>query len=213
MTKKFKAITVFCSASYSTAPVYCEYMRKVGELLAQNNITLVFGGGDEGMMGKVLQGVLNKNGPVKGIITEKLFEAECHNPSVYKEGQLVKVDTMAERKRLLIDLGDAILVGPGGWGTIDEFSEYAVSVQLGDAERKPLIFLNFNDFWRPVKDMLLHMLQEGTLNQDRVDFIDFADSIEDIFKALDRTQARIDARESGEPIVAPFCACTSAPRK
>jgi len=213
MTQKYKTITVFCSASGSTASIYCEYMRRVGEILAERGITLVFGGGDEGMMGKVLQGVLNKNGKKYAVITEKLFPLECHNPSVYTDGELIKVETMAERKAKLIELGDAILVGPGGWGTIDEVSEYAVAVQIGDAVRKPMLFLNFNHFWKPMMHMMLNMLQEGTLNNNKVDFIDFCDNLDDIFPTLDKIQERIEARKNGTPVVAPFCACVEAPRQ
>ena len=213
MTKKFKSITVFCSASGSTASIYCEYMRKVGEMLAENGITMVFGGGDEGMMGKVLQGVLNKNGKKYAVITEQLFPLECHNPSVYTKGELITVDTMAERKAKLIELGDAILVGPGGWGTVDEVSEYAVAVQIGNAARKPMLFLNFNNFWKQMMHMMLNMLQEGTLNNNKVDFIDFVNDIDGIFPTLDKIQERIEARENGTPVVAPFCACVEAPRQ
>ena len=213
MTEKFKSVTVFCSASGSTSPIYAEYMRKVGEMLAERGITMVFGGGDEGMMGKVLQGVLNKNGEKRGIITEKLFALECHNPSVYKEEELIRVNTMAERKAKLFEMCDAILVGPGGWGTLDEVSEYAVTVQLGDVKRKPMLFLNFEDFWRPMIQMTLNMLQEGTLDHNKVDFIDFVNDIDGIFPALEKIQERIDSREKGVPVISPFCACVEAPRQ
>lgn len=213
MTEKFKSITVFCSASGSTSSVYANYMRRVGEVLAEKGITMVFGGGDEGMMGKVLQGVLNKNGEKRGIITEKLFALECHNPSVYKDEELIRVDTMAERKIKLFEMCDAILVGPGGWGTLDEVSEYAVTVQLGEVKRKPMLFLNFEDFWRPMIQMTLNMLQEGTLDHNKVDFIDFVNDIDGIFPALEKIQERIDSRENGKPVVSPFCACAEAPRQ
>lgn len=213
MTQKYKSITVFCSASGTTSPIYAEHMRRVGEMLADNGITMVFGGGDEGMMGKVLQGVLNRNGKKYGIITEKLFPLECHNPAVYKESELICVDTMIERKKKLIDMGDAILVGPGGWGTIDEISEYAVSVQLGDVERKPMLFLNFEGFWQPMIQMTLNMLQEGTLDQGKVDFMDFVNDVEGILPALDKVQERIDGRKRGEPFKSSFCACVEAPRQ
>lgn len=213
MNQKFKAITVFCSASGSTAPLYGEYMRRVGEILAEKGVTMVFGGGDEGMMGKVLQGVLNKNGKKRGIITEKLFALECHNPSVYQEEELIRVTSMAERKAKLFEMCDAILVGPGGWGTLDEVSEYAVTVQLGEVKRKPMLFLNFNNFWKPMMDLTLNMLQDGTLDNNKVDFIDFVNDINGIFPALEKIQERIDARESGNPVIAPFCACVEAPRQ
>lgn len=194
MESRYKAITVFCSASGSTSSVHRGPMREVGEELAKRGITMVFGGGNEGMMGRVLEGVKNKDGNVLGIITRKLLPLELKDPSVYKEGELMVVETMSERKHYLFEKCDAIFVGPGGWGTIDEISEFAVTVQIGDLPRKPMIFLNFNDFWKPMKEMVLNMLQEGTLDKDKVDFIEFADTLEEAFEELDKVQARIDAR-------------------
>lgn len=198
MEKQYKTVTVFCSATDDTSAIYREFMRELGETLAERGLTLVFGGGDQGLMGTVLNAVLNKGGDVRGIITHKLLGLECHNPDVYKEGQLILVDTMIERKKLLMEMGDIILVGPGGWGTIDEFSEYAVSVQIGDVERKPMVFLNFNDFWRAQKEQVLNMLQEGTLEQDKVDFIEFADTIDEVFEDIEKVQTRLDARAREE---------------
>ena len=96
---------------------------------------------------------------------------------------------------------------------VDEVSEYAVTVQLGDVKRKPMLFLNFEDFWRPMIQMTLNMLQEGTLDHNKVDFIDFVNDIDGIFPALEKIQERIDSREKGVPVVSPFCACVEAPRQ
>lgn len=198
MAKEYKTVTIFCSATDDTSAIYREFMRELGETLAERGLTLVFGGGDQGLMGTVLNAVLNKDGDVRGIITHKLLHLECHNPDVYKPGQLILVDTMIERKKLLMEMGDIILVGPGGWGTIDEFSEYAVSVQIGDVKRKPMIFLNFNGFWRAQKEQVFNMLQEGTLEQDKVDFIEFADTIDEVFEDIEKVQTRLDARAREE---------------
>lgn len=191
----YKRITVFASASGSVASVHHTPMRQTGELLAEHGITMVFGVGDEGMMGSVFQGVRNKNGKVIGITTQKLLDLQCRDQSVYRPGEIKVVPTLSERKMEMFKLGDAILVGPGGWGTIDEFSEFAVTIQTKEIEKKPLIFLNFNEFWKPLQELILNMLQEGTLDQDKVDFVEFIDHPDEIFDAIEKVQNRIDANK------------------
>ena len=78
MTQKYKSIAVFGGASSTISSVYHEYMRRTGELLAEQGITMVFGIGDEGVMGSTFQGVRNKNGKVLGITTLKLLELQLH---------------------------------------------------------------------------------------------------------------------------------------
>lgn len=193
MTLNYKAITVFASASGAVASVHHEPMRRVGELLAEKGITMVFGISDVGMMGSVFQGVRNKNGKVMGITTLKLLELQCEDPTVFRLDEMKIVPNLSKRKMDMFKMGDAILVGPGGWGTMDEFAEFSVTIQTGEIKKKPMIFLNFNGFWEPLRALILNMLQEGTLNQDKVDFVDFVDEVDDIMPALERLQKRIDA--------------------
>lgn len=190
---KIKAITVWASASGSVASVHHAPMRQVGELLAEKGITMVYGVGDEGMMGSAFQGVRNKNGKVIGITTPKLLELQCRDRSVFSPEEITVVDSFAERKFMMMKLGDAILIGPGGWGTIDELSEFAVTIQKKEIEKKPMIFLNFNNFWRPMRELILNMLQEGTLNQDKVDYIEFVNYPDEIFDAIEKVQNRLSA--------------------
>lgn len=194
--KKYQSITVWAGASPTISSIYHEPMRRVGELLAENNITMVYGIGDEGMMGCAFQGVRNKNGRVIGITTNKLLELQCKNRDVFKPEEIIVVENLAVRKAKMMQMGEAILVGPGGWGTIDEISDFAVSIQTGEIQRKPMIFLNFNHFWEPFGELILHMLQDGTLNQDKIDYIDFVSSPEEIFKALDKIENRLVAERT-----------------
>ncbi len=193
MILNYKAITVFASASGSVSSIHHQPMRQVGELLAKHGVTLVFGISDIGMMGSVFQGARNKGGKVMGITTLKLLELQCKDPTVFQLGEIKIVPNLSKRKRDMFQMGDAILVGPGGWGTIDEFAEFAVTIQTGEIQKKPMLFLNFNGFWEPLRALILNMLQEGTLNQDKVDFIDFVDQVDEIIPALERLQNRIDA--------------------
>ena len=191
--KKYKRITVWAGAAPTIAEVYHEPMFEVGQLLAKKKITMVYGIGDEGMMGAAFQGVRSKKGKVIGITTQKLLDLQCKNPNLFKKGEIEVVDNLAERKRKMMDLGEVILAGPGGWGTMDEISDFAVSIQTGEIKKKPLIFLNFNNFWAPFGEMLFNMLQEGTLNKDKTDFIEFVNEPSELFAAIEKVQNRLDA--------------------
>ena len=191
----YKMITAFCGAAPSISSVYHEPMRRTGEVLAEHGVTMIFGIGDNGLMGSMFQGVRNKNGSVVGITTLKLLELQCKEPSVFKLGEIKIVPNLSRRKMDMFQMGEAILVGPGGWGTIDEFSEFAVLIQTGEVKRKPMIFLNYNHFWEPFRALMLSMLQEGTLNQDKVDYVDFVDHPDEVFDVLEKVQNRLDAKQ------------------
>ena len=190
--KKFKNIAVFGGASPNIIPLYQPPMRRVGELLAENNITMVFGIGDNGLMGSSFQGVRNKNGKVIGITTERLLELQCQDPSIFKEDEIILTSNLSERKKLMFQKSDAVLIGPGGWGTLDECSEFATTIQVGEIPKKPMLFLNFSNFWNPFRTLIFNMLQDGMLSQNKVDFIDFVEKPEDIFIALDKIQNRLN---------------------
>lgn len=192
--KQYRMITAFAGAAPTISSVYYEPMRRTGEVLAEHGATMVFGIGDNGLMGSMFQGVRNKNGTVVGITTLKLLELQCKDPSVFQLGEIKIVPDLSRRKKDMFQMGEAILVGPGGWGTIDEFSEFAVLIQTGEVARKPMIFLNYNNFWEPFRALMLNMLQEGTLNQDKVDYVEFVSNPEEIFDALEKVQNRLDAK-------------------
>ena len=193
--KKYQAITVWAGAAPTISSIYHKPMRQVGELLAEKNITMVYGIGDEGMMGCVFQGIRNKNGKVMGITTEKLLELQCRDKSVFHPDEIMVVDNLAIRKAKMMQLGEAILVGPGGWGTIDEVSDFAVAIQTGEIEKKPLLFMDFNHFWAPMREMIFNMLQDGTLNQDKIDYIDFINEPDEIFEVLTKVENRLIAEK------------------
>lgn len=191
--KKYKAITVWAGAAPTITPVYHEPMRVIGEMLAERKIKMVYGIGDEGMMGAAFQGVRNKGGKVVGITTQKLLELQCKNRGVFKKNEITVVNDLSIRKRIMMQLGDVILAGPGGWGTLDEISDFAVAIQTGEIEKKPLIFLNFNNFWAPFAELIFNMLQDGTLNQGKTDFIEFINEPDELFDAITKVQNRLDA--------------------
>lgn len=200
MNHEIKSATVFCSAA-STYEPHVKLMQELGRFLVKNHWTLVFGGGSLGLMGTVLRSVKDADGKVRGIITGKLLNVELPNPEIYKDGELEIVETMNVRKHKLFEYGDIVIIGPGGWGTVDEFSEMAVGIQIGDVKRKPMIFLNADGFWEPLKKQIATMVDAQTLDETKLDFIGFADTIDAILPAIEKVQAQIKASDAIVPEV------------
>jgi uncharacterized protein (TIGR00730 family) len=147
-----KAITVYCASSDGIDQDYRDAAVRVGKALLERDIGLVFGGGRVGLMGEVARTVRAGGGRVVGIITRTLMDLEQGDPDC---DELIVVDTMRERKRLLVERSDGFLVLPGGIGTYEEFFETLVGRQLGEHD-KPIGIVNTDDFYRPLLDLFKH---------------------------------------------------------
>lgn len=176
----FKKITVFGSASNAISKKYNDQAFKLGELIARNNSTLVYGVGDTGMMGQVFHGLLKGCGAVRGITTQKLMELQCDDPNLFKEGEMVIVDDLSTRKFMMFDEGDMMVILPGGWGTLDELAEFCVMIQTGRIRKKPMIFVNLGGFWNPMKKQIRQMYKEGCLNDNKINYIGFVRKVEKV---------------------------------
>ena len=189
---KYKTVAVFGSARDSIDEAFRKPIFETGALLAEKGITMVFGVGDYGLMGESFRGVRSKGGKVLGITIPSLFHKQCPDPSVFHEGEVQIVDTLHDRKHIMMESADALLIAPGGWGTLDEIASLGVHASsLGDRTVKPMIFLNFNGFWDPLKKQFEIMLKHGAINPEQLIFVDWANTPDEIFDALDRAQKRI----------------------
>ena len=149
-----QAICVFCGANYGKRPSYRESARRVGEILAKRGITLVYGGGNVGLMGALADACLEKGGRVVGVIPRALKEKEIAHKDL---SEMHVVGSMHERKAMMADLADAFLTLPGGFGTWDEFCEALTWSQLG-LQKKACAFLNVEGYY----DALLAMTQRAS---------------------------------------------------
>ena len=113
-----QTLTVFCGSKNGRDPLFCEHAKQVGHLLAEKKITLIYGGGNNGIMGTVANAVLERNGKVIGIMPRFLAIPEHRHNGLT---EMMEVEDMHTRKRLLYEKCDAALVLPGGFGTMDEF--------------------------------------------------------------------------------------------
>lgn len=138
MSAKFESVAVYCASSDGSSPHWRAALTALGRSLARRNLTLVYGGGRVGMMGAVADAVLADGGRVVGVIPRAMVEAERAHTGV---SELHVVETMHQRKALMVELSGAFVAAPGGFGTFDELFETITWAQLG-IHGKPIGLLN-----------------------------------------------------------------------
>src|SRR6201996_7380229 len=137
------SISIFCGANFNGDPVLKEAVELLTEVMVDRNISLVFGGGKVGMMGLLADNMLSRGGKAIGVIPQFLMDKEVGHTGLT---ELHIVDTMHQRKQLMNDLCDGIIMLPGGFGTLEEFFEVLTWLQLG-LHNKPIGVLNVNGFY------------------------------------------------------------------
>lgn len=157
-----KSICVFCGSRLGSKPIYRETAKAVGQLIAQQQLRLVYGGGNIGLMGVVADAVLEYGGEVVGVIPGHLQEKEVGHAGLT---ELHVVSTMHERKALMANLSDAFVALPGGFGTFEEFCEILTWAQL-DLHRKPCGLLNVDGFYDPLLALFDRAVDEGFLRPE-----------------------------------------------
>ncbi len=155
------SLCVFCAARDGDSAELIEITRDFGTLLANRDITLVYGGGSLGLMGALADGCLDAGGRVVGVIPESMVAKELAHP---RATEMHVVQSMAERKIKLMDLGDAFCALPGGIGTLDELFEVLTAIQLKFIDA-PVGMLNSAGFWDAQIAMLDEMVARGFLFQ------------------------------------------------
>jgi uncharacterized protein (TIGR00730 family) len=150
---KIKSICVYCGSGPGTNPAFMEAARRFGRILAENRITLVYGGGSAGLIGACAEAVLDHGGFVTGIIPEFLTDREH---MLMRAQERIITRDLHERKRLMFERADAFVALPGGVGTLEELVEQLTWAQLG-RHRKPILIANIDHFWDPLRALLQHM--------------------------------------------------------
>lgn len=147
---------MFCGSSCGARSEYAVGAKRLGELMAQRNIGLVFGGGCVGLMGVVADTVLANGGEATGVIPDGLMRREIGHRGVTR---LHVVESMHQRKALMADLSDAFIALPGGYGTLEEFAEIVTWSQLG-IQVKPCVLLNLEGYWDGLLNFIDHAVNE-----------------------------------------------------
>jgi uncharacterized protein (TIGR00730 family) len=145
-----KAICVFCGANFNGDPILKQAIEQLAEIMVTREITLIYGGGKVGVMGLLADTVLNNGGKAVGVIPRFLMDKEVGHTGLTA---LHIVENMHQRKQLMNDLCDGIIMLPGGFGTLEEFFEVLTWLQLG-LHSHPVGILNVNGFY----DLLLQQM-------------------------------------------------------
>lgn len=162
---KINSLTVFCGSKSGNDPIYINHAKMLGEMLAQKNITLVYGGGNKGMMGALANACLEQGGKVIGIMPKILSGIEHAHGSLT---EMIEVEDMHSRKKLLYERCDAALILAGGYGTMDEFFEMLTWNQL-NIHNKKIYVVNSNGFYENLILFLEKIESENFLYHKIVD--------------------------------------------
>jgi uncharacterized protein (TIGR00730 family) len=157
-----KAVCVYCGSNTGIQPIYAARAARLGERLARDRLTVVYGGGNVGLMGVLADAALSAGGEVVGVIPEQLVGWEVAHAGL---SRLEVVSSMHERKARMFDLSDAFIALPGGFGTLDEMFEMLTWRQLGLGD-KPCAFLDVHGFYTPLIAMLDRMVEQGFLRAE-----------------------------------------------
>ena len=152
-----KKLCVFCGSSFGNHKQYAETANELGNLIAKENMELVYGGAQVGLMGEIASTVLKAGGKVTGVIPRQLIEKEVAHKGLTK---LHIVESMHERKKLMADLADSFIAMPGGFGTLEEIFEVVAWGQL-DFHSKPLGLLNVRGYYDKLISFLDHSVNEN----------------------------------------------------
>lgn len=177
-----KALCVFCGASNAAPREHLEAGAVFGSMLAQRGVRLVYGGGDCGVMGTVANAVLKGGGKVTGVFPMSLKNIESEHASL---SEIIMVESMHERKRVMFERSEAIVVLPGGFGTMDEMFEIITWKQLRFHE-KPIVIFNHKGYWDTLVALMDNIINTGFAREETRGYYTIVNSLEDIFKAVDK---------------------------
>ncbi len=175
-------VCVFCGSSMGNEPRYQEAAAQLGEVLAQNDCTLYYGGANVGLMKIIADKMLEKGKRVVGIIPKLITDMEIAHEGVT---EMIEVDSMSERKLMLINESDAFIAMPGGFGTLDELFEITVLNQLRITD-KPVALYNTLNYYDSMMQFIDHAVSQGFIRKEHRDNIIVSDNPETLFKELSR---------------------------
>ncbi len=180
MENNLKKLAVYCGSSAGNSPKIKSEARRVGQFLAKGQIDLVFGAGKIGIMGLVVESVLENGGNAIGVIPEFLKHKEIVHLGL---NQLITTKTMHERKQIMTDLSDGFVILPGGFGTMDEFFEVLTWSQLG-LHQKPIGILNVDGYYDDLLQLFDKMVEKRILKKENQDLILVADNMPSLYEQM-----------------------------
>lgn len=173
-------ICMYGSASNDIDRIYIEKTEELSKKLAARGHSLVFGGGAHGLMGAAARGFYSENAKITGVVP-KFFNVDG---ILFDDCEMIRTDTMRQRKQKMDDLAEAFITTPGGIGTFEEFFEIITLKQLGQSN-KPLVLFNVNGYFEPLRAMLENCVKGKFMPQTSLDLCFFSDSIDEIIDYLE----------------------------
>ena len=178
-------VTVYCAGSAKTNPIYMEGAERLADAFIAHGAELVFGGGKTGLMGHIATSIIEGGGVAHGVMPNFLKDIEMNHPLVE---DFIFVDTMSERKQLLLANTEGLIALPGGCGTLEELLEAITLKRLGQY-LKPIVIVNQNGFYDPQLQMLERMVEEDFMRPEHLQLwtvvSDPADALEAILDTPD----------------------------
>jgi uncharacterized protein (TIGR00730 family) len=182
-----RKVCVYCGSSPGNDPAFAVAAEKLGRILAESRIGLVYGGGTPGLMGVLARSVRDNGGEITGVIPEFLTTQE----RLFADANdIVVTRDMHERKRIMFERSDAFVALPGGIGTLEELVEQLTWAKLGRHE-KPIVIVNINGFWDALADVFEHMNRTGFFHTGGLLGYTVVDAVDDILPALSAAAAKI----------------------
>jgi uncharacterized protein (TIGR00730 family) len=175
------SLCVYCGSRFGTDPAYRETATGLGELIAREGLTLVYGGGGVGLMGLTANAALRGGGRVVGVIPTFLLKREAGHPDLT---ETVVVETMHERKLQMFERSDAFVILPGGIGTLEEFFEVLSWRTLG-LHAKPIVIIDQGGYWQPLEALLKAVVTNGFAAPTHLDHVVFVKDLKDVLPALE----------------------------
>ena len=177
-----KTVCVYCASSTKIDPIYVEAAKRLGELLAENDMRVVNGAGRMGLMAEVSNAALEKGGKVTGVIPSFMVEQGWQHDGLT---ELLVVPDMHERKQTMAKLSDAIIALPGGCGTLEELLEVITWKQLG-LYLNPIIILNTKGYYNPLLGMLQKAADEQFMRKQHMDIWAVAETPEQAIELINK---------------------------
>lgn len=175
-------VCVFCGSSMGNDMRYQEAAAQLGEVLAQNDCTMYYGGGNVGLMKIIADRMIEKGKEVIGVMPNLIIDMEIGHNGI---SRMIETESMSERKSILIDDSDAFIAMPGGFGTLDELFEVVVLNQLKITD-KPVALYNTLNYYDGLIKFIDHGVSQGFIRKEHRDNIIVSDNPETLFKELSK---------------------------
>ncbi len=175
-------IVVYCGANQGLDFAFTESTRELGAAIGDNGHSLVFGASDCGLMGEISRAVMEHGGETIGVVPTGIqFIADLCNPNLTRR---IDTDSLAERKTMMIEMGEAYVALPGGLGTLDEVTEIMELCKIG--EQKPVVLMNIKGYYDDLKRMLDTMIKQDFVGKDELPFVCFANDAKEAIDFIEQ---------------------------